>query len=253
MNRYNNIIHLLLNLSYLTTAPVSTCAPFAQSCWEQNSAGLCEIPSLHGTKIIAVGALRLVNIYPKYQLRSQTMSSKGNFESERRAKALTLSCPAPEIILCVKLPTSCSPSSSFALSATHSTHVPSNLVAPLSESSVHCTSHFLPKTPPSFKSPTLALLAISAKSCFNSFSNSARTLSDPERMSRLNRTFPGTVLVLPGSRFRMPVLARHLYLAARRWECKISLADVRRASARLAKSVVPVWQSRPVTSIVCQR
>ncbi len=51
----------------------------------------------------------------------------------------------------------------------------------------------------------------------------------------------------------MPVLASEAYLVARRWEWRIILEAVRRASARLAKSVVPVWQSRPVTVMVYQR
>lgn len=41
----------------------------------------------------------------------------------------------------------------------------------------------------------------------------------------------------------MPVLARAVWAVARRWEWRISLVAVRRASARAGKGVVPVWQS----------
>ena len=49
-----------LSLSYISTEPINTCAPFAQSSGAQYSAGLCDTPSLQGTKIIEVGTRLLV-------------------------------------------------------------------------------------------------------------------------------------------------------------------------------------------------
>ena len=48
------------NLSYLNTAPSSTCAPSAQSSGLQYSVGVCDSPSFVGVNIIPVGHLRLV-------------------------------------------------------------------------------------------------------------------------------------------------------------------------------------------------
>jgi hypothetical protein len=59
--------------------------------------------------------------------------------------------------------------------------------------------------------------------------------------------------VLPGLKVSIPVLAKQECLVASLWEWRISLAAASMASERLAKSVVPVWQSWPLTVMVCQR
>ena len=59
--------------------------------------------------------------------------------------------------------------------------------------------------------------------------------------------------VLPGATESSPVDASELWAVATWCERRIILADARRASDRLAKSVAPVWLSRPRTVIVNHR
>ena len=79
-----------------------------------------------------------------------------------------------------------------------------------------------------------------SKSFFSNFSRCSSCPSVAALISRLKWTVPGTVFTLPGLRDRIPVLASAEQLDAIRRELIIILAEASRASARLAKSVVPV-------------
>lgn len=85
--------------------------------------------------------------------------------------------------------------------------------------------------------------ASAAKSFLSSVSTVSTVLSAGARTSRLKRTWPGTVLTLPGDKVRIPVDARAECLAATSWERVMRRAASSSASAREENGVVPVWAS----------
>ncbi len=124
-------------------------------------------------------------------------------------------CPAPLIISLVSFSYS-SPKYSLALSSTQRIQSSWNFMASLGASRVHSTVHPLPAVPLSFKSSTASFFAIFSKSTLSSCSSIIKRLSSPARISRLKRTFPGTVFVLPGLKVTIPVLAKQECFVARR-------------------------------------
>ena len=147
----------------------------------------------------------------------------GNMRHEQSLGLGRSYCPAPLIKCCVSFLCS-SPRSSLALSSTHRMQSSSNLMASLGASRVHFTVHPLPIVPLLFKSSTASFFAIFSKSTLSSCSSTIKRLSSLARMSRLKRTAPGTVFVLPGLKVKIPVLAKHACFVARRCECNIIFA-----------------------------
>ena len=219
-----------LRLSNRSIAFISTWVPFAQSSGAQYSAGLWETPFKHGTKIIEVGHLLLV----------KTLSCPVDHSLVMMSALKIIEClPAPDVMSCTRRAV-LFPSSAFAPYRTQSIQELSNLVAALGESRVHSTVHGRPLMLP-FGRPSIGLpMAIPSKSYLSCCSMSIRTSSSAARISKLNWTQPGTVFVLPGATFMIPVLASALRLVAKCRECSIIFAAARSASARLAKSVVPL-------------
>ena len=123
-----------------------------------------------------------------------------------------------------------------------------NLTALLGASNRHSTVHGRRRYAP-VEHPSARAL----KRVFNASSKYIKTSSVLALMSILNWTVPGTVFTLPGWRVRMPVLTRARCLCAMGRDWAIILAAASIASARLVKSVVPVWHSRPRTVTVCHR
>lgn len=148
------------------------------------------MPSLLGTKIMDVGHLLLV---------------------------YTLSWPAP---LVISRYSRSSPSTDFAAALTDSIQSSWNSTAGDSKSVVQVTDNgnscWLPCGEGSASTePPRARIE---KSRFSSASTASTISSAAARMSRLNRTWPGTVFTLPGESVRMPVEASAACLVATRLE-----------------------------------
>ena len=163
-----------------------------------------------------------------------------------RMLAYTESWPAPLVIILPQAPrfpstTSASPNKSLPVSVTHLMQSSWKFVAGDTKSVRHSTLQNRSEgAQPAFTPSTSSPAAMAAKAALQSFSTASTVSSLGERTSRLNCTQPGTVLVEPGRRFKIPVEARAPCLAAIRWLARIILLAVSRASARCWKDVAPV-------------
>lgn len=142
------------------------------------------------------------------------------------------------------------PSVACAAAVTASMQSGWNTVAGEWKSSVMETVSGRPGVQPSLRVPISSPAAIWGKSRVTAWTIVAKVSSLVARRSSENETLPGTVLTLPGLRFRIPVLANPPWVVASLCACSMSLLAVSRASALLLRSVVPVCVSRPVTSTV---